>query len=200
MLEIKDISHSYGKEKILHNISLTVLPRSFTILTGESGSGKTTLLSIIATLLKPTEGEVIFHDLPATSLDIMRNKYIGFIFQFHYLIGHLTVMENIKIMTDKSKDDIVKLLATLGIDKFAQSYPSALSGGQKQRVAVARALINTPKYIFADEPTGNLDSENSRMIFDILRQVNATVIVVTHDNTLLQKSDSIYRLKDGHLC
>jgi putative ABC transport system ATP-binding protein len=200
MLEIKDISHSYGKEKILHHVSFSVLPKSFTVLTGVSGSGKTTLLSIIATLLQPTEGEVIFHDLPACSLDVMRSKYIGFIFQFHYLIGHLTVMENIKMMTDKSKDDIIALLATLGVEKFAHSYPSALSGGQRQRVAVARALINDPKYIFADEPTGNLDSENSRMIFDILRQVNATVLVVTHDHTLLQKSDRIFTLKDGRLC
>jgi ABC-type lipoprotein export system ATPase subunit len=200
MLEIKDISHYYGKEQILHDISFTVAPQSFTVLTGESGSGKTTLLSIIATLLQPTEGEVIFHNLPRCSLDVMRNKYIGFIFQFHYLIAHLTVMENITMMTDKSKDDIMTLLTTLGIEKFAHSYPSALSGGQRQRVAVARALINEPKYIFADEPTGNLDSENSRMIFDILRQVDATVLVVTHDKSLLQPNDHIFTLKDGHLC
>jgi len=200
MLEIKDISHSYGKEKILHNIDFSVLPKSFTVLTGVSGSGKTTLLSIIATLLQPTEGEVIFHDIPVCSLDMMRNKYIGFIFQFHYLIGHLTVMENIKMITDKPKDEIMKLLKSLGVDMLAQSYPSTLSGGQRQRVAVARALINNPKYIFADEPTGNLDSENSQIIFDILRKVNATVLVVTHDNTLLKKSDRILTLKDGRLC
>jgi len=200
MLEVKHISHSYGKEKILHDINFTVSPKHFTVLTGESGSGKTTLLSIIATLLKPTEGEVVFHDIPACSLDVMRKRYIGFIFQFHYLIAHLTVLENIKMVTDKSKEEIVTLLNKMGVGAYAKSYPSALSGGQRQRVAVARALINDPKYIFADEPTGNLDSKNSHIIFDLLRQVDATVLIVTHDTSLLTEDDTILTLKDGHLC
>jgi len=200
MIEVKNISHFYEKEQILHNITLSLDTGSFTILTGESGSGKTTLLSIISTLLKPSSGEVAFTDSKAKNIDKMRNKEIGFIFQFHYLIAHLTVMENITMMTDKSKEEIMLLLEKLGIAMFAKSYPSQISGGQRQRVALARALINDPKYIFADEPTGNLDSKNSQMIFQILRQIEATVLVVTHDTSLLLPHDKIITMKDGTLC
>ena len=109
-------------------------------------------------------------------------------------------MENIKMVTKKSKTDILTLLNYLGIDELANKYPSKLSGGQRQRVAVARALINEPKYIFADEPTGNLDSKNSKMIFDILREVDATVLVVTHDKSLIEEGDNVLTMKDGRLC
>ena len=200
MIEVNNLSHYYGKEKILDNINLKLEEGSFTILTGESGSGKTTLLSIMSTLLQQSEGEVIFHNIPKCSIDTMRNQYIGFIFQFHYLIAHLTVMQNIRMVTKKSKKDILLILKRLGIDELANKYPSNLSGGQRQRAAVARAIINDPKYIFADEPTGNLDSKNSKMIFDILREIDATILVVTHDKSHIQKTDNLLTMKDGVLC
>ncbi len=201
MLKVEDLSHFYGREKILDNINFELKDKSFTILTGESGSGKTTLLSIISTLLKPTKGRVIFTDISKNnSLDTIRNRYIGFIFQFHYLISHLTVLENIKIVTTRSKSDILNILDYLGIKSLAYKYPSNISGGQRQRVAIARAIINRPKYIFADEPTGNLDSKNSRLIFDILREIDATTLVVTHDKSFIQDSDNILIMRDGILC
>jgi putative ABC transport system ATP-binding protein len=199
MIEVNNLSHYYGKEKILDNINLELMEGSFTILTGESGSGKTTLLSIMSTLLQQSHGEVVFHNIPKCSIDTMRNKHIGFIFQFHYLIAHLTVIQNIKMVTKKSKKDILVILKRLGIDELANKYPSNLSGGQRQRAAVARAIINDPKYIFADEPTGNLDSENSKMIFDILREIEATILVVTHDQTHIQEKDNLLIMKDGVL-
>jgi len=199
MIELQNISHYYGKDKILDDINLKIKDGTFTILTGESGSGKTTLLSIISTLLKQSQGEVVYKNIPECSIDTMRNRYIGFIFQFHYLIAHLTVLQNIKMVTKKSKQDIMVILKKLGIEEFANTYPSNLSGGQRQRAAVARAIINDPQYIFADEPTGNLDSKNSKIIFDILRDLNATVLVVTHDKSYIQDSDNLLLMKDGTL-
>ena len=199
MIEVRNVSHYYGKEKILENINFDLQEGSFTILTGESGSGKTTLLTIVSSLLKQSEGEVTFTNIPKCSLDTMRNRYIGFIFQFHYLIAHLTVMQNIKMVTKKSKKEILDVLRKLGIEEFANTYPSNLSGGQRQRAAVARAIINDPKYIFADEPTGNLDSKNSKIIFDILRELDATVLVVTHDKAYIEESDNLLLMKDGVL-
>jgi len=154
MVEVRNLTHYYGEEKVLDNINLRLEEGSFTILTGESGSGKTTLLSIMSSLLQQGQGEILFDSVPYCSLNTFRNRYIGFIFQFHYLIAHLTVMENIKMVTKKSKSEILGVLDYLGIEELANKYPSKLSGGQRQRVAVARALINEPKYIFADEPTG----------------------------------------------
>jgi len=200
MIEVRNLSHYYGKEKILDSVNLKLEDDSFTILTGESGSGKTTLLSIMSTLLQQSEGEIIFTNIPKCSIDTMRNKYIGFIFQFHYLIAHLTVMDNIKMVTKKSKKEILKVLNRLGIEEFANKYPSHLSGGQRQRAAVARAIINNPKYIFADEPTGNLDSKNSKIIFEILRELKATVLVVTHDPSHILENDTVLKMKDGLLC
>ena len=200
MVEVRNLTHYYGEEKVLDNINLRLEEGSFTILTGESGSGKTTLLSIMSSLLQQGQGEILFDSVPYCSLNTFRNRYIGFIFQFHYLIVHLTVMENIKMVTKKSKSEILGVLDYLGIEELANKYPSKLSGGQRQRVAVARALINEPKYIFADEPTGNLDSKNSKMIFDILREVDATVLVVTHDKSLIEEGDNVLTMRDGRLC
>ena len=203
MIKAKNISHYYAQEKILSDISLTVEDGSFTILTGESGSGKTTLLSILSTLLKPSSGELSFYDKlvsEISNIDKFRNEEIGFIFQFHYLISHLSVFENIKIVTKKSKDEILDVLESVGIKELAFKNPNELSGGQKQRVAIARALINNPKYIFADEPTGNLDSMNSKKIFEILRGIDSTVLVVTHDKSLIESDDKVLFMKDGELC
>ena len=200
MIEVRNLSHYYGEEQVLDNINLTLEDGSFTILTGESGSGKTTLLSIMSSLLQQGKGEINYSDVSTSSLDQFRNQYIGFIFQFHYLIAHLTIMENIKMVTQKSKEEILMVLEYLGIDKLAYKYPSMLSGGQRQRASVARAIINEPKYLFADEPTGNLDSKNSKMIFELLRNIDATVLVVTHDKSLIEKEDRVLEMKDGKLC
>ncbi len=200
MIEVRNLSHYYGEEKVLDNINLTLEDGSFTILTGESGSGKTTLLSIMSSLLQQGSGEIYYSDVSTSSLDQFRNQYIGFIFQFHYLIAHLTIMENIKMVTKKSKEEILMVLEYLGIAELAHKYPSMLSGGQRQRASIARAIINEPKYLFADEPTGNLDSKNSKMIFELLRNIDATVLVVTHDKTLIEEGDRVLEMKDGRLC
>jgi len=203
MLEVKHISHDYDDENILNDISFTVQLGTFTVITGESGSGKSTLLSIISTLLKPTKGELFYDGTASTqikNINHFRNREVGFIFQFHYLISHLTVYENIAMITKRSKPEIEKLLSKLDIVQLSSKYPDQISGGQRQRVAIARAMINDPKYIFADEPTGNLDSKNSKIVFDLLRQLDATVIVATHDLSQILPSDRIISLKDGHLC
>lgn len=203
MIKAKNITHYYSAEKILSDVSLEIEEGSFTILTGESGSGKTTLLSILSTLLKPSSGEVFFDETPISkisNIDKFRNQEIGFVFQFHYLISHLSVFENIKMVTKKSKDDILNILDRVGIKELAYKNPNELSGGQKQRVAIARALINEPKYIFADEPTGNLDSMNSTNIFELLRDLDSTVLVVTHDKSLIESTDKVLIMKDGQLC
>ena len=200
MIKVRNLSHYYGEEQVLDNINLTLEDGSFTILTGESGSGKTTLLSIMSSLLQQGEGEIYYSDVSNSSLDQFRNRYIGFIFQFHYLIAHLTIMENIKMVTKKPKEEILMVLEYLGIAELAHKYPSMLSGGQRQRASVARAIINEPKYLFADEPTGNLDSKNSKIIFELLRNIDATVLVVTHDKSLIEKEDRVLEMKDGKLC
>ena len=203
MLEVKHISHDYDTERILHDISFNIKPETFTVITGESGSGKSTLLSIISTLLKPTQGELLFEGRASTeikNINHFRNQDVGFIFQFHYLISHLTVYENIAMVTKRSRSEIEKLLLKLDIKQLKDKYPDQISGGQRQRVAIVRAIINVPKYIFADEPTGNLDSKNSTVVFDLLRKLPATVIVATHDLSQILPSDRIISLKDGHLC
>ena len=203
MLRLEHISHEYDCESILHDISLKIEKGSFNVITGESGSGKSTLLSIISTLLNPTEGKLYFDEVERSkipNINHFRNQKVGFVFQFHYLISHLTVYENIAMVTKKSRSDIMAMLKKLDIDRLVNKYPDQISGGQRQRVAIARALINEPDYIFADEPTGNLDSENSQVVFDLLREVNATVIVATHDLSQILPADRIIKLKDGYLC
>jgi len=199
MIHAKNITHFYSKEKILNDINLEIDKDEFVILTGESGSGKTTLLSILSTLLSPSVGEVSFGK-QIKNLDNFRNQKIGFIFQFHYLIAHLSILENIKMVTKKSNFEILDLLEKLDIKECASKYPHQISGGQRQRGSIARAIINNPRYIFADEPTGNLDSKNSHNIFEILREINATIIVATHDKSVIFPSDRKIVLKDGALC
>lgn len=203
MLEVLNVSHEYDNETILHDISIAIESKTFTVITGESGSGKSTLLSIISTLLKPTKGE-IFYDGSASKdisdINRFRNKKVGFVFQFHYLISYLTVYENIAMVTKRPRDEIEELLSKLGIAALSSKYPDQISGGQRQRVAIARAMINKPEFIFADEPTGNLDSKNSKIVFDLLRKLDATVIVATHDISRILPSDKVITLKDGKLC
>ena len=203
MIRLEHISHHYANEPVLHDISLQIEANSFNIISGESGSGKSTLLSVISTLLTPTKGKLFFDETQSNqikNMDIFRNTHIGFIFQFHYLISHLTVYENIALVSRKSKKDAQEVLKKLGILHLENKYSDEISGGQRQRAAIARAIINTPKYIFADEPTGSLDSKNSQIVFDILRELYATVIVATHELGYAQKDDTMITLKDGHLC
>ena len=206
MIKAHNITHRYNQDVALENINLTIQKGEFIAITGESGSGKSTLLSILSTLLKPSCGELFFdnqnyHDIK--NIDTFRQHNIGFIFQFHYLINYLSVQENIQIANEKATDkEILALLETLGIKELAHRFPNEISGGQKQRVAIARALINHPKVIFADEPTGNLDSKNSQNVFDLfkhLSQNGTTVIVATHDKNLALQAHRIIEVHDGKL-
>lgn len=206
MIKVKNLTHYYNNDKALENINLEINKGEFICLVGESGSGKSTLLSIISTLLKPTKGELFFENLNYKNIkdiDDFRKTNIGFIFQFHYLINYLTVKENIKLANEKAtENEIHNLLKILRIENLSNKYPNEISGGQRQRVSIARALINKPKVIIADEPTGNLDSKNSLNVFEIfkkLSQEQVTVIVATHDKNLAQIANKIYEVKDGKI-
>ena len=206
MIKVKNLTHYYNNDKALENINLEINKGEFVCLVGESGSGKSTLLSIISTLLKPTKGELFFENLNYKNIkdiDDFRKTNIGFIFQFHYLINYLTVKENIKIANEKAtENEVYNLLKILRIDNLSNKYPNEISGGQRQRVSIARALINKPKVIIADEPTGNLDSKNSLNVFEIfkkLSQEQVTIIVATHDKNLAQIANKIYEVKDGKI-
>lgn len=206
MIKVKNLTHYYNNDKALENINLEINKGEFVCLVGESGSGKSTLLSIISTLLKPTKGELFFENLNYKNIkdiDDFRKTNIGFIFQFHYLINYLTVKENIKLANEKAtENEIHKLLKILRIENLSNKYPNEISGGQRQRVSIARALINKPKVIIADEPTGNLDSKNSLNVFEIfkkLSQEQVTIIVATHDKNLAQIANKIYEVKDGKI-
>ena len=206
MIKVKNLTHYYNNDKALENINLEINKCEFVCLVGESGSGKSTLLSIISTLLKPTKGELFFENLNYKNIkdiDDFRKTNIGFIFQFHYLINYLTVKENIKLANEKAtENEIHNLLKILRIDNLSNKYPNQISGGQRQRVSIARALINKPKVIIADEPTGNLDSKNSLNVFEIfkkLSQEQVTIIVATHDKNLAQIANKIYEVKDGKI-
>jgi putative ABC transport system ATP-binding protein len=206
MIRASNITHIYNQDKALNNINLEIHKGEFVAITGESGSGKSTLLSILSTLLKPTSGELLFEGQnykDIQNIDMFRQHNIGFIFQFHYLINYLNVKENIKIANENASDEkIDELLSLLHIEKLGSRFSNEISGGQRQRVAIARALVNNPKVIFADEPTGNLDSNNSQNVFDIFKQLQksgTTIVVATHDKKLAHQADTIYEVNDGQL-
>jgi putative ABC transport system ATP-binding protein len=207
MIELKNISHFYEKnEQVLHNISLKIDEGEFLFLSGESGSGKSTLLSIISTLLNPTEGELLLDKTNVKdiqNIDSFRQENIGFVFQFHFLINYLNVYENIALAAkDGYKEDINPLLEKLGILELSKRYPNEISGGQRQRVALARSLINKPKIIFADEPTGSLDSKNSKIVYELLKaaaDAGTTVIVASHDLAIERYATRTIKMIDGKL-
>jgi len=206
MITAKNISHFYNNDIALKDINLEIKKGEFISIVGESGSGKSTLLSTLSTLLKPLEGEVFFDDVNSRdikNIDSFRQENIGFIFQFHYLINYLNIKENIQIANEKAtRKEIEALLDLLEIKSIINKYPNEISGGQRQRAAIARALINKPKVIFADEPTGNLDSKNSNNVFEIFKELSRkgiTIIVATHDLNLASKTDKTYEVKDGQL-
>ena len=206
MIKVTNVTHFYKKDKALENINLEIKSGEFIAIIGESGSGKSTLLSVLSTLLKPTSGDIVYENInykDIKNIDDFRRQNIGFIFQFHYLINYLTVKENINLANEKaSKDEIFDLLKLLGIENLINKYPDEISGGQRQRVAIARALINNPKIIFADEPTGNLDSKNSLNVFELFSELSkkgTTIVVATHDKELAKLAHKIYEVKDGKI-
>jgi putative ABC transport system ATP-binding protein len=206
MMAITNLTHYYNKDLALENINLEIKSGEFIAIIGESGSGKSTLLSVLSTLLKPTSGDIVYENInykDIKNIDDFRKNNIGFIFQFHYLINYLSVKENINLANEKaSKEEIFDLLKLLGIENLIDKYPNEISGGQRQRVAIARALINNPKIIFADEPTGNLDSKNSLNVFELFKTFankGTTIIVATHDKSLAELANKIYEVKDGKI-
>ena len=217
VIEVKNLSKIYGKKEnevtAIKDINLSVDKGEFVSIIGASGSGKSTLLHQIGGVDRPTSGNVLIegediYKLNDTKLAIFRRTKIGFVFQSFNLIPVLTVEENIKMpaLLDNQKIDeeyFNDLIKTLGIEKRLNHLPSELSGGQMQRVAIARALINKPAIILADEPTGNLDSENSKEIMEMLkfsiRKYNQTAIVITHDLSIAENTDRIIKIKDGKI-
>ncbi len=206
MIKANHIGHLYGDDVALKDVNITIKKGEFIAIVGESGSGKSTLLSILSTLLTPSSGEILFDGMSykeIQNIDDFRKKNIGFIFQFHYLIEYLSVYDNLKIANEKSTDrEINDLLKLLSIKELAKKLPNEISGGERQRVAIARALINTPTVVFADEPTGNLDSKNAMKVFSIFRELTeegTTIVVTTHNKELAALVDRIIEVKDGQL-
>lgn len=216
MIELKNVSKNFGKQKILNDISFEIKKGEFVSIIGPSGAGKTTLLNIIGTIesfnnnddsrLILNENEI--KNLNDNQLSDFRNKNIGFIFQFHQLLPELNLEENIVLpamignTAKKTYQNKAKELAELlGIEGILKKYPDSISGGERQRVAVARALINNPTILLADEPTGNLDSKNEQIIMNFFKKLNTemglTIILVTHNKDFAKISDKIYTLKDG---
>jgi putative ABC transport system ATP-binding protein/lipoprotein-releasing system ATP-binding protein len=203
-----------SKTPVLKGINLKIESGEFVSLVGRSGSGKSTLLYIISTLDRATSGEVYYDkqnvtEIPKEEIYTLRNKNIGFVFQFHYLIQELSAIENVLLPARKARELeqrrplAMKLLKEVGLEGLENRYPSELSGGEQQRVAIARALIMEPTYIFADEPTGNLDSINGLMIIELFEKINrekgTTIIYVTHDKEFAAKARRQIALVDGTL-
>lgn len=219
IITLKNINKIYGaavKTQVLFDINLNFEEGSFNSIIGQSGSGKSTLLNIIGTLDKPTSGEVYINgsrtdSMNKNALATLRNKTIGFIFQFHYLLPEFTAIENVLIPymmnNPKPPKEVIEraeeLMNLVGLYKVKDNLASNMSGGQQQRTAIARALINNPKIILADEPTGNLDSESTENIYNILRDINekfkTTFIIITHDRRIAEKTDRIIEIKDGRI-
>ncbi|MBL7937158.1 MAG: ABC transporter ATP-binding protein [Bacteroidia bacterium] len=209
----KNIKKQYGSLEVLKGVDLHIKESEVVSVVGSSGAGKTTLLTILGTLDRPTSGEILFNGINITSLNekklaAFRNQHIGFVFQFHHLLPEFTAIENICIpafINKVSKKDAElkanELLDLLGLKHRADHKPSELSGGEQQRVAVARALINNPKVIFADEPSGNLDSENAhnlhQLFFKLRDELKQTIVVVTHNEILANMADRKLIMKDG---
>ena len=213
MLEARRIKKSYGKLQVLKGVDLTINEGSIVSIVGSSGAGKSTLLHILGTLDHADSGEILLRgqridNLRGNSLSRFRNQHIGFIFQFHHLLPEFTALENVCIpgwLGKTPKAEIEKrakeLLANLGLTDRLDNKPHQLSGGEQQRVAVARALINQPDIVMADEPTGNLDSTNARelhnLFIDLRNRFNQTFLIVTHNEELAAMSDRIVHMKDG---
>ena len=215
MIEIKGITKSFGELQVLKGLDLTIYKGEVVSIVGPSGAGKTTLLQIMGTLDKADEGSVVINGVEVGSLKekelaAFRNKQIGFVFQFHQLLPEFTALENVMMpaliggmSSDKAMRKAKETLAFLGLAERASHKPAELSGGEKQRVAVARALINDPAVIFADEPSGSLDSKNKeelhQLFFDLREKLGQTFVIVTHDEGLAQLTDRTIHMVDGRI-
>lgn len=215
MIEIKNIHKSYGTLEVLKGIDLIIPEHKVVSITGASGAGKSTLLYILGTLDRPEHGEVLYDNqnvalLSSNRLAAFRNNNIGFVFQFHHLLPEFTALENVCIPAwikgenkKNAEKRALKLLELLGLKERATHKPAELSGGEQQRVSVARALINSPKVILADEPSGNLDThtkqELHQLFFNLRDELKQTFVIVTHDQELANLSDLKISLKDGRI-
>ena len=213
MIKATNIHKSFGDLEVLRGVDLSVSKGEIVSIVGPSGAGKTTLLQILGTLDKPNEGQVQvdgidFNRLNSNELALFRNRHIGFIFQFHQLLPEFTAIENViipaligKTSVRQATERAVELLNFLQLGDRLQHKPSELSGGEKQRVAVARALINNPALILADEPSGRLDTKNKeelhKLLFELRDKFNLTVVIVTHDKELARLCDRTIGMKDG---
>jgi lipoprotein-releasing system ATP-binding protein len=213
MISTTGITKAYGNLKVLKGINIQIMDKEVVSIVGASGAGKTTLLQIIGTLDRPDNGAVYFDDadvsrLKGRTLAAFRNSHIGFVFQFHQLLPEFTALENVCIpayIAGKSKSEAEnrasELLGFLNLAERLDHKPSELSGGEQQRVAVARALVNNPSVILADEPSGNLDTENKnelhKLFFKLRDTFGQTIIIVTHDRQLASMSDRVLQIKDG---
>ncbi len=216
MLELKNISKSYGTQLILNNINISVQNSQLVSILGPSGSGKSTLLQLIGLLSKPDYGDIhlnaiSYKDLKENQLAKFRNENIGFVFQFHNLLGEFTSEENIKLplyirdknISEEQEAYFQEIINHLGIQNLIHKFPSQLSGGEQQRVAVARALINKPALILADEPTGNLDNKNADALYEMFVRLKENygqqIIMVTHNESLTSQSDQVIYLNSGNI-
>ncbi|MBQ1908960.1 MAG: ABC transporter ATP-binding protein [Bacteroidaceae bacterium] len=215
MIQIRDITKNFGALQVLRGIDLDISKGEVVSIVGPSGAGKTTLLQIMGTLDSPTSGRVIINgqdvsQLGQRRLAHFRNQHIGFVFQFHQLLPEFTALENVMIPAfiggsgrKEARERALELLQFMGLQERADHKPSELSGGEKQRVAVARALVNKPDVVMADEPSGSLDSQNKeelhRLFFDLRDRYGQTFVIVTHDETLAAMTDRTIHMIDGRL-
>lgn len=215
MLKAKNIQKYYGNLWVLKGVDLEIRKGEIVSIAGPSGSGKSTLLHILGTLDAPSEGQIFLDDKPLLQLKgkamaAFRNRHMGFVFQFHHLLPEFTAIENVCIpgwIAGRNKREVMQrageLLNILGLSGRMENKPTQLSGGEQQRVAVARALINGPDIVFADEPTGNLDSANARelhqLFFDLREKMQQTFLIVTHNEELAEMSDRTLHMKDGKI-
>ena len=215
MLSGKNIYKNYGSLQVLKGVSIEIERGEIVSIVGSSGAGKSTLLHILGTLDNADMGWVSLngteiHSLSAKKLADFRNKEIGFVFQFHHLLPEFSAIENVCIpgwLAGRKKKEVEvkakELLEILGLNERLENKPNQLSGGEQQRVAVARALINNPSVVFADEPTGNLDSANAKelhqLFYDLRNKFNQTFLIVTHNEELAQVSDRVLHMKDGKI-
>ena len=213
MIEIEHINKSYGQLHVLRDVSVTIEKGEIVSIVGQSGAGKTTLLQIIGALDAPDSGSVRYDGVDVlkmrdNELARFRNKNIGFVFQFHQLLPEFTTVENVAIPAligglkqGEARRRALELLDFMGLTERAEHKPAQLSGGERQRVAVARALVNNPEVILADEPSGSLDSQNKqelhRLFFRLRDEISQTFVIVTHDETLARDTDRIIHMKDG---